>query len=80
LDESARVALLAGRLPGVKADLGPLVCSCFGVARGTLYDVIAKHGLTTAQQVGARVRAGTNCGSCLPEIRALLTSSAAVAV
>ncbi|MGH8229998.1 MAG: (2Fe-2S)-binding protein [Steroidobacteraceae bacterium] len=22
--------------------------------------------------VGARLRAGTNCGSCLPEIRALL--------
>jgi assimilatory nitrate reductase catalytic subunit len=80
LDAPTRAALLAGRLPGGKADLGPPVCSCFGVARGTLCDTIAKYGLTTAQQVGARLRAGTNCGSCLPEIRALLSKPTAAAV
>jgi assimilatory nitrate reductase catalytic subunit len=78
LDESARAALLAGRLPGAKADLGPVVCSCFGVGRGTLCETIAKYGLTNAQQVGARVRAGTNCGSCLPEIRSLLALATSV--
>jgi assimilatory nitrate reductase catalytic subunit len=72
LDDFARAALLAGRLPGAKTDSGPVVCSCFGVGRGTLCETIAKYGLTSAQQVGARVRAGTNCGSCLPEIRSLL--------
>jgi assimilatory nitrate reductase catalytic subunit len=77
LDESARAALLAGRPPGVKSDPGPVVCSCFGVGRGTLCETITKYGLTNAQQVGARVRAGTNCGSCLPEIRGLLTALAA---
>jgi len=80
LDESARAALLAGRLPGAKADLGPVVCSCFGVGRGTLCETIAKYGLTSAQQVGARVRAGTNCGSCLPEIRSLLALASAASV
>jgi assimilatory nitrate reductase catalytic subunit len=80
LYESARAALLAGRLPGTRTDLGPVVCSCFGVARGTLCETIAKYGLKSAQQVGARVRAGTNCGSCLPEIRSLLALASAASV
>jgi assimilatory nitrate reductase catalytic subunit len=80
LDDFARAALLAGRLPGAKTDSGPVVCSCFGVGRGTLCETIAKYGLTSAQQVGARVRAGTNCGSCLPEIRSLLALALATSV
>ena len=67
-----RVGLLAGRPSGKREDAGPLVCSCFGVGRNTLRRAIAQHGLTDTRQVGARLRAGTNCGSCLPEIRALL--------
>lgn len=67
-----RVGLLAGRPPGKREDAGPLVCSCFAVGRNTLRRAIAQHALADARQVGARLRAGTNCGSCLPEIRALL--------
>jgi assimilatory nitrate reductase catalytic subunit len=78
LEESARAALLAGRPPGARMDPGPLVCSCFGVGTNTLCAAIAKHGLTSTQQVGTRLRAGTNCGSCLPEIKALLVSASAV--
>jgi assimilatory nitrate reductase catalytic subunit len=71
-----RPGLLAGRPPGAREDAGPLVCACFAVGRNTLRRVIAKHSLTDPRQVGARVRAGTNCGSCLPEIRALLVERA----
>ena len=67
-----RISLLAGRPPGASEDAGPLVCSCFVVGRNTLRRTIAQHGLTDTRQVGARLRAGTNCGSCLAEIRALL--------
>jgi assimilatory nitrate reductase catalytic subunit len=67
-----RTSLLAGRPPGAREDAGPLVCSCFAVGRNTLRRAIAQHGLTDTRQVGARLRAGTNCGSCLAEIRALL--------
>jgi assimilatory nitrate reductase catalytic subunit len=59
------------------ADPGPVVCACFGVGRNTLCDAISRHKLATAQQIGAQLKAGTNCGSCLPEIRALLASLAA---
>jgi assimilatory nitrate reductase catalytic subunit len=71
-----RPGLLAGRPPGAREDAGPLVCSCFAVGRNTLRRVIAQHCLTDSRQVGARVRAGTNCGSCLPEIKALLAARA----
>jgi assimilatory nitrate reductase catalytic subunit len=74
LEAAERVGLLAGRPPGAREDAGPLVCSCFAVGRNTLSRAIAEHSLTETRQVGARLRAGTNCGSCLPEIRALLAA------
>ena len=55
-----------------RADTGPIVCACFGVGRKAISEAIATHRLTTAEGVGQAVRAGTNCGSCVPEIRILL--------
>ena len=75
VDDMDRRALLAGRPLAAAADTGPLVCSCFRVGRNTICDAIGRHGFTTAAQVGAHLNAGTNCGSCVPEIRALLTRS-----
>jgi assimilatory nitrate reductase catalytic subunit len=80
LDESARSALLAGQPRGARTDPGPIVCSCFRVGSRTLRETIEKHGITSAEQIGARLRAGTNCGSCLPEIRKLIASAAEVSV
>jgi assimilatory nitrate reductase catalytic subunit len=75
LSDSDRFALLAGVTPATAVDTGPVVCSCFGVGRNTICDSISRHQLTTSAEVGVRLKAGTNCGSCLPEIRALLASS-----
>ncbi len=80
LGEPARAALLAGRPPGAPTDPGPLVCSCFGVGSRTVREAITKLGLTSTQQIGARLRAGTNCGSCLPELRRLIASDVVSAV
>jgi assimilatory nitrate reductase catalytic subunit len=76
LETAERISLLAGRAPGVRSDAGPLVCSCWAVGRNTLRRVIAEHGLTDTRQVGARLRAGTGCGSCLSEIKVLLAEHA----
>jgi len=76
LGASERTGVLAGRPPGVRSDAGPLVCSCWAVGRNTLRRVIAEHGLTDTRQVGARLRAGTGCGSCLSEIKVLLAERA----
>jgi assimilatory nitrate reductase catalytic subunit len=67
-----RNGLLMGQAPNAQADTGPVVCSCFGVGRKTICDAIAKQRLRTTAEVGAKLRAGTNCGSCVGEIRMLL--------
>jgi assimilatory nitrate reductase catalytic subunit len=67
-----RAGLLIGQPADPRADPGPIVCSCFGVGRKTIRDAIRKSRVATAEDVGRELRAGTNCGSCLPEIRALL--------
>jgi assimilatory nitrate reductase catalytic subunit len=72
LDEADRDALLAGEPQDPSADGGALVCSCYRVGRETIREAITARALVTIGQVGAHLKAGTRCGSCLPEIRALL--------
>jgi assimilatory nitrate reductase catalytic subunit len=74
LDELDRGGLLVGQAADPRADTGPVVCSCFGVGRKTICDAIAKQNLSTPQEVGRSLRAGTNCGSCIPEIKTLLSA------
>lgn len=76
LAETDRMAVLAGRPLDGAADHSPLVCSCFRVRRSSLDKAIRKNGLRTPAEVGAWLKAGTNCGSCLPEIRVLLAGVA----
>jgi assimilatory nitrate reductase catalytic subunit len=45
------------------------------VGRNTIRIAIEQHGLKDAAEVTACVKAGGNCGSCVPEIRALLSSA-----
>jgi assimilatory nitrate reductase catalytic subunit len=75
LSPQDRIGLLSGRAREQGADPGPTVCACFGVGRNTIRIAIEKHGLKDAAGVSACVKAGGNCGSCVPEIRALLASS-----
>ena len=75
IGDADRAGLLIGRPAEPQADPGPLICSCFGVGRTSICNAIARDGLTSATQVGQKLRAGTNCGSCLPEIRKILADS-----
>jgi assimilatory nitrate reductase catalytic subunit len=72
LSDSARRALLAGRAPGETGDEGPTVCACFGVGRSRICKALESGTVTSADDVGRMLKAGTNCGSCLPEIRRLV--------
>jgi len=65
-----RRALLAGR-PASGAMPEPPVCVCFGVGAGAIRGAI-DEGCGSVEAVGAATKAGTNCGSCRPEIKALL--------
>ncbi|MDX2204691.1 MAG: molybdopterin-dependent oxidoreductase [Hyphomicrobiaceae bacterium] len=68
-----RLALLAGR-SATRMDEGPTVCACFQVGRQRIARCIA-GGAQTTQAIGAALKAGTNCGSCLPELKRMLAST-----
>ncbi len=73
LEHAERLALLSGRPPKGQKDAGRTVCSCFGVGENTIRDTIAA-GAGTPEQVTSACQAGGNCGSCLPEIQALIST------
>lgn len=64
--------ILTGRPPVGQPDPGPTLCSCFGVGVNTIVEAIEAQGLMDVEAVGAALQAGTNCGSCRPEIAAIL--------
>ncbi|GAU80706.1 nitrate reductase [Bosea sp. BIWAKO-01] len=64
-----RLALLSGRRLDGAADAGPIVCACFGVGLNAIRAAFESGAAVTAEDIGRELRAGTNCGSCLPEIR-----------
>jgi assimilatory nitrate reductase catalytic subunit len=68
-----RCLLLGQRQDGV--DPGPTVCACFSVGANTISGAI-KSGCSSVDAVGAKLKAGTNCGSCRPEIAKLLATAA----
>jgi assimilatory nitrate reductase catalytic subunit len=71
LGDDQRRMLLSGKSADGLASSGPVVCACFGVGRNTICDAIAA-GAATAADIGAQLKAGTNCGSCIPELKRLI--------
>jgi assimilatory nitrate reductase catalytic subunit len=77
LSDVDRLAILAGRAPKGSLEAGPVVCSCFAVGRSTLLRAIRGDKLVSVEEIGKALRAGTNCGSCIPELKGLLAESTA---
>ena len=69
------VSLLAGRPGADVPDAGPIVCACLSVGAITIADAVTRHGCTTVEAIGAATGAGTNCGSCRAEIRAIIAAN-----
>ena len=76
LDNIDCACLLAGKSVNRSQDTGPIVCSCFGVGRNTILQTIIKNNLTDITRIDEYLQAGTNCGSCIPELRQLLQGNA----
>jgi assimilatory nitrate reductase catalytic subunit len=74
LSEDQRRMLLSGKSVDGLASAGPVVCACFGVGRTTICDAIA-GGARSAAEIGVRSKAGTNCGSCIPELKRLIAQA-----
>jgi assimilatory nitrate reductase catalytic subunit len=75
-------ALLAGSAspPQAVAPRGAQVCSCFDVSAAQIEAELARcSGTPDARlaQLQGQLRCGTNCGSCLPQLRSMVRASAA---
>ncbi|MET3528589.1 nitrate reductase [Phenylobacterium koreense] len=66
-----RAALLVGRAPGRPADASPIVCACRNVRAAVIGKAVAA-GAANVDAVAEVTGAGTNCGSCRPEIARLI--------
>ncbi|MDX1506427.1 MAG: molybdopterin-dependent oxidoreductase, partial [Spongiibacter sp.] len=75
LSDKQRRTLLSGRNIDV-ADTGAIVCSCFQVGELQISAAVAE-GSTTVEALGQKLKCGTNCGSCIPELRDLINDSVA---
>ncbi len=69
---AARWRVLAGGGLDTEMDEGPHVCTCFGVAARAVRHAVVTNRLATVAEIGAALKAGTNCGSCIPELRQIL--------
>ncbi len=53
-------------------DRGAMICACFAVGATTIRRAIASGNATNAEEIGALLKAGTNYGSCVPEIKQII--------
>jgi assimilatory nitrate reductase catalytic subunit len=73
--EADRRVLLSGRAANAQAAQGAMICSCFQVSETQIRTAIGA-GCRDSAALGAQLRCGTNCGSCIPELNRLIKESA----
>ena len=76
LDKDERRVLLTGKPPGEQNEQGAMVCTCFQVSETVIRTAIAE-GCRTSAALGEKLRCGTNCGSCVPELNRLIRENPA---
>ena len=72
LSDTQRRILPSGRAADGLAEIGPVVCACFGVGLNVIREAVASKHATDVEAIGKALRAGTNCGSCLPELKRIV--------
>jgi assimilatory nitrate reductase catalytic subunit len=70
-----RRMLLSGKSAGGLPDAGPVICSCFGVGLNVIRGALQSGAAANVEDIGKALRAGTNCGSCLPELKRIVQGS-----
>ncbi|HWU64178.1 MAG TPA: (2Fe-2S)-binding protein, partial [Ensifer sp.] len=77
-DTAARFMLTAGRPAPGRPDKGAIVCSCFSVGINEITQAV-RGGCWSVEKIGESLNAGTNCGSCRPEIRRIIDATQVLA-
>jgi len=78
LAEPERRILLSGRSGDGIVETGPVICACFGVGLPAIRAAVAAGQAVTVADIGRKLRAGTNCGSCVPELRGIIAQAQAL--
>jgi assimilatory nitrate reductase catalytic subunit len=77
LEAAQRQALLSGRAASGTASVGPIVCACFSVGLTMIRAKVEGGEAATVEDIGRLLRAGTNCGSCVPELKRIIATTPA---
>ena len=72
IQPATRINLLSGQPPADVKPAGKTICACFNVGLNTITEAIKTKRLTTTDEIGEALQAGTNCGSCLPELKEII--------
>ena len=64
---------LAGAAHAGSPDAGPTICACLNIGLNTIRAAIESGRALSVAALGEALGAGTSCGSCRPELSALLT-------
>ena len=54
------------------AESGAAVCACFGVGLAAIREALTSRKAANVAEIGQLLRAGTKCGTCLPELRSIV--------
>ena len=68
-----RFKLLSASDSDGSLDVGAIVCSCFQIGEKTIKQAIKSGECSSVEALGKKLKCGTNCGSCIPELKALFT-------
>ena len=68
--ESSRAVLAGKHVAAV--DLGPIICACHATGEKSIRRAIEKTGCRSVYSLGEKLNCGTGCGSCVPELKAIL--------
>ena len=74
LNKRDRTSLLSGYAPSGE-DMGKIICACFSVGEKTIQKAIKEHGCKTPADIAKHIKAGGNCGSCVPEIKQIIAKA-----
>jgi assimilatory nitrate reductase catalytic subunit len=75
LSDLERQGLLTGKPRNQQEDAGRIICACYQVGIKTIEHAIENNDLDSVEAIGEMLKAGTNCGSCIPELHKLLPST-----
>lgn len=66
-----RFKLMSGLDSDGKNDVGDIICSCFQIGDKAIKEAIKSGQCQSVEALGQKLKCGTNCGSCIPELKAL---------